>query len=211
MQNLILFGGSFDPVHYGHLRTALAVQQHFHFQRFVFLPCKSPVLKAITKASSQQRVDMLNLAIKPYHDFSIDLREIQRDGPSYMVDTLASFRQELGNATSITLLLGRDAYFQLPKWHKWEMLLQLSNLLIMERPESKSNLPKDLTVLEKQHLTYNETELFDIPCGKILHYHAGIYEISSTWIREQLKKGADVGEYLPPSIYQYIKDQELYQ
>lgn len=211
MHNLILFGGSFDPVHYGHLRTALAIQKHFSFQRFVFLPCKDPVLKGLTKASSQQRVEMLNLAINPFSDFSIDLREIQRDGRSYMVDTLTSLRHELGSSFSITLLLGRDAYNQLPQWHQWKILLTLSHLLIMERPESKPSVTADLTLLEHQHLTHDEAELFNKSCGRIFHYNAGIYEISSTWIRKQLKQDANVGEYLPPSIYDYIKRQGLYR
>lgn len=131
--NLIIFGGTFDPPHLGHLNTALAVQKHMQFERFLFLPCKFPVLKKNTTASSEQRIQMLELMLLSYPEFEIDLREIQRPTPSFMVDTLQSFRDDLGNEISITLLLGMDAFLQLPQWHAWEKILELCHLLVMKR------------------------------------------------------------------------------
>lgn len=210
--NLLLFGGSFDPPHWGHIKTACSVQAMFHFQKFVFLPCNTPVLKGATQASAQQRTDMLTLALTDYPEFSIDLREIQRETPSYMVDTLKSLREELGLNCTITLLLGYDAFLQLPQWHDWQALITLANLLIVQRPGTqKTTVPTALTALLQQHQTKDKTTLLTCPHSMIYQLNAGSYSISSTMIRTQLQQHQDVSLYLPKPVYEYIKQQALYR
>lgn len=211
MQNLILFGGTFDPPHLGHLNTALAVQNHFHFERFIVLPCKLPVLKKASTASSEQRVHMLKLTFQPYPEFEIDLREIHRETPSFMVDTLQSLRNELGSEIPITLLLGRDAFLQLPQWYKWEKILELCNLLVIQRACTEEvAISGQLSTLVKQHEVTDKSELLKQPFGKIYQYNAGEYPISSSELRQKIARDEDVAPYLPEGVYQYIKNQTLY-
>lgn len=205
LHNLIIYGGSFDPPHLGHLNTAVAVQNHMQFERFIFLPCKNPVLKMATTASCAQRVQMLKLALKPWPKFEIDLREIDRDTPSFMVDTLQSFRDELGKQVSITLLLGEDAFLQLPQWHRWQTLLQLCHLLVIKRPGVRhESMPEEL---KTRRVT---DDIFNSPHGNIYHYNAGEYDISSSCLRQKMKDGEDVSPYLPEFVYQYINEYNIY-
>jgi len=211
LNSILIYGGSFDPIHNGHLKTALAVQQHIHVQRVLFLPCKTPVLKEKTVASTEQRLHMLQLALKPYPTFEIDPREIKRDSPSYMVETLQSFRQELGKTAAINLLMGMDAFMQLPQWYHWEEIIQLANLVIISRKIiGRLEISTTLQALLSTNETLDKSELLNHPCGKIYRYDAGNYPISSTLIREQLNNGRNISDYVPPSVYQYIQEQALY-
>ena len=210
INNVLIYGGAFDPPHNGHLNTAIAVQNHFHFDRFIFLPSKTPVLKNPSLASCEQRLEMLNLAIKGHPEFEVDPRETTRDTPSFMVETLESFRQELGYMTSITLGLGRDAFLQLPKWHAWEKIISLCNILVIKRDVGVADEGKSLRKLVLMHETSDKSILKISPHGKIYPFDAGHYPISSSWIREQLKTGQDVGAYLPAGVYEYIKNRALY-
>ncbi len=212
MHNLIIYGGTFDPIHNGHLHTALAVQRKFHFERFLFLPCKSPTLKNASMASTKQRVNMLQRALAPYPEFEIGLQEIERDTPSFMVETLRGFRHQYGEDKAITLLIGIDAFLQLPRWHRWGEILQLSHILVIKRPGfEEANINKLLATLLLQYEVFDTKELLNQPCGKIYRFDAGQYDISSTTLREKIKIGDNVEIYLPAPVNEYIKEQALYQ
>lgn len=212
LHNLIIYGGSFDPIHYGHLNTALAIQRQFNFQRFIFLPCKTPILKSATMASCTQRHEMLKLALITNSAFEIDLREMERETPSFMVDTLESFHHEAENPLAITLLIGMDVFMQLPQWHCWQKLLTLCHLLVIERPEAMlQNLPACLKHLLADHETSNQQLLYNQAGGKIFRFDAGQYPISSTQLRKARATGASIRPFLPPAVYQYIEEQALYQ
>lgn len=212
MNTILIFGGSFDPPHWGHINTALAVQQVFHFQRFIFLPCKTPVLKQANIATATQRLMMLKLALTDHAEFEIDEREINRPTPSYMVHTLESYRAELGENAAITLLLGMDAFIQLPKWYQWERLLSLAHVLTLNRahtPASRFSLPLHNLLLTCG--TGNKEDLLQQSHGKIFCYDAGNYPISSTQLRNKVHAGDSIESYAPAAVIQYIKDQALYQ
>lgn len=213
MHNLVIYGGSFDPVHYGHLKTALAVQQALNFDRFLFLPCKTPLLKKTTMASSAQRLDMLALALQPYPRFAIDSQEIERDTPSYMVDTLQNIRRLGGQNLAITLLIGMDTFLQLPQWHAWQQLMDLSHLLVIHRPGAveKASIAPVLQALLITRETHDKKELLTQPYGKIYRLDAGQYDISSTWLRQQINQGLSIENYVPAAVNQYIKEQALYR
>ena len=212
MNNLVIFGGSFDPPHWGHINTALAVQQYFHFQHFIFLPCKTPVLKPANIATPTQRLMMLKLALTEYSEFEVDAREINRPTPSYMVHTLESYRAEWGENTAITLLLGMDAFIQLPQWYQWDRLLGLAHLLILNRnPAPTAEFSSPLNHLLLICKTHDKDDLLKQPHGKILCYDAGYYPISSTQLRNKVHAGESIESYAPQSVIQYIKDQALYQ
>lgn len=188
MHTLAIFGGTFDPVHHGHIQTSINIQAHAHFDSYYFLPCKVPIIKAATVASTAQRIDMLHLAIKNYPDFQIDLREINRDTPSYMVDTLNSFRKEFPNA-SISLILGYDAFLSLPKWHEWEKIMSLAHLFVINRAAfSSCMIPQSIRKLLQLHKNSDINELKTHSSGFIYEFDAGHYDLSSTMLRAELKK-----------------------
>lgn len=210
MHSIAIFGGTFDPIHNGHLQVSLSIQTHFNFNFYFFVPCKIPVLKAPTLASNEQRVEMIKLALKNQQPFKLDLREIERNTPSYMVETLQSFREDYPEA-SITLILGFDAFLSLTHWHQWEKIVTLAHLLVINRDEfAKHHLPERLEDFLKNHQTQDKEKLLTSKAGAIYLFDAGTYDISSTKVREEIKKGADLKAKLPLEVWEYIKRQGLY-
>lgn len=209
--SLLIFGGSFDPVHLGHLKTALSVQDTFCFDRFMFVPCKTPILKQATLASPQQRLDMLRLAIMDYPGFEIDSREINRSTPSFMIETLRSFRSEMGNEASITLLLGMDTFLSLPDWHDWQHILDECHLLVMDRPiQDQAPIPQIIQQLLVDREVSNHKQLLTTSHGLIVRFNAGNYWISSSEVRKKLIADHAIKDLLSEKVYQYIKAQALY-
>lgn len=210
MRSVAVFGGTFDPVHQGHILTSNAIQSFFHFDSYYFLPCNIPVLKSPAHALKQQRIEMLQLAIKPYAFFDLDLREINRNTPSYMVDTLKSFRADYNDA-SLTLVMGYDAFLSLPQWHQWEQLISLANLLVIERPMVlDTHLDKKLTCFFNEHQTVRKEDLLQNKCGFIYLFNAGNYAVSSTEIRRTLKENKGAIGNLSKEVHEYIQLNNLY-
>lgn len=204
MKRLLIYGGSFDPPHLGHIKTASAVQKKFNFDTFFFVPCKQPVLKSKSIASSAQRLDMLKLALTSYSqfEFQIDTRELDRDTPSFMLDTLTSFQEEYKNKASITLLLGMDAFLELPRWHQWKKILTCCDLLVMQRAGEDQNktISREL-----------EAALHASSC-QLIFFEAGNYPIASSTLRKRIKAGEELeGNLLPKAVYDYITAHHLYQ
>lgn len=211
MHSIAIFGGTFDPVHNGHLKTSSNIQSNIHFDSYYFVPCKTPTLKASSLANSKQRTEMLDLALGKFKEFTLDLREINRDTPSYMVETLKSFRTENPN-DSISLIMGYDAFLSLPQWHEWKKIIQLANLLVINRANfSNLAIPETIQGLLKKHQCSDKSQLIRSPFGKILLFDAGNYDISSTDIRKELQQKGNVSNKLPTEVYDYIKQSGLYQ
>ena len=218
MKSILIYGGSFDPPHLGHLKTALAVQDYFHFDTVFFLPCKTPVLKKPTQAEASHRLQMLQLMLNlekavesrfnHHPEFEISTVEIDRDTPSYMTETLQQIRETVGHACSITLLLGMDAVLSLPQWHEHETLPRLCNLLVIKREGVTEHEPLTGLFPEPCH---HARDLLSHPNGKIEYFDAGDYPISSTDIREKIRSGQDVSDALPKAVDDYIKHHGLYQ
>ncbi len=212
MINRLIYGGTFDPIHNGHLATALQVQRDFNFDEFVFLPCHQPLLKNNAVASPQQRLAMLELAIMNNKSFKIDASQINRPPPSYMVDSLQSMRKQLGPKIALTLLMGEDSFHQLNQWHAWKSILTLTNLLIIKRAGfNKTSLAPELIKLLAEHETSDPLNLKHSAQGFIYRYDAGQYELSSSFLREQLKMKKSVDNFLPDAVAAYISDKGLYK
>jgi nicotinate-nucleotide adenylyltransferase len=128
-----IYGGTFDPVHFGHLRTALEVREALGLDEVRFTPCRQPPHR-VAVASPEAREKMLELALAKEAGFVLDRRELDRPGPSYMIDTLAALRAEWGADASLCLILGRDAFLGLPSWRRWNELTGLAHLVVMTRP-----------------------------------------------------------------------------
>jgi len=208
---MVIYGGTFDPVHNGHIKTALNVQNHFHFDEFIFLPCKIPVLKKQAFATPAQRIEMLELALEPFakeNHFKIDLTEINRETPSYMVDSLHLFRKKFGKKKAITLLMGQDSFNQLPSWHKWSELLSLANILVIQRA-GLSNTPELKNWVQK-YQTFDSSALKSQAQGLLYFYDAGTYKVSSSWIRQHHLEVNNLEDYLPASVLNFVQQNKLY-
>ncbi len=129
-----VYGGTFNPVHYGHLRTALEVKELFGLQRLHLIPCRLPAHRGQPEADAEIRMQMLAAAVADTPGFFADRRELERDGPSYMVDTLAALRSELADDTPLLLFIGADAFAGLERWHRWQRLFELAHVVVMTRP-----------------------------------------------------------------------------
>ena len=206
----VIFGGTFDPIHYGHLRSAAELYEVLGVVDFRLLPAGQPVHRRTPESTAEQRLAMLNLALESHHDLIVDDREITRDGPSYMVETLKELRAELPLHHTLMLVVGQDAANYLDTWHDWRSLFSLTHLIVMTRPESVENYQGEL----QQLMLENKGDLDSIRLstyGKVVHLPVTQLAISSTDIRAQLKCGKNPRFLLPDEVLGYIKDNSLYQ
>ena len=133
MSPIGVFGGTFDPIHFGHLRTAFEMLQALRFEEVRFIPCGTPPHRGETYANASQRLEMVRVAVDGQSGFVVDDRELQRDGPSYSIDTLKTLREEFPQR-SLGLIVGMDAFLGLPRWHRWRELLDVAHIIVAHRP-----------------------------------------------------------------------------
>ncbi len=208
-QAIAVFGGTFDPVHFGHLRAAAEVAEKLRVSDFRLLPAGQPPHREGTWADAEHRLAMLELALSPYADLHVDDREVRRDGPSFMVDTLSSLRRDAGTAP-ILLCLGQDAANGLNQWHRWREIFELAHLVVMTRPRSRPEYPEDLAEYLRQRRVTRTRDLMDSPAGLIRHVEVTQLAISSSDIRRQLAQGRDPRFLLPTRVLAYIHQHHLY-
>lgn len=204
-----IFGGTFDPVHYGHLRAAAEVADRLRVDDFRLLPAGKPPHRDATWAGPEQRLAMLELALRDHPDLRVDDREIRRPGASYMVDTLTSIRAEAGDRP-ILLAVGQDAANVLDQWHRWRELFDLAHLVVMTRPKSRPRYRPELGTVLQPRRVRRVRALLDRPVGSVLHVEVTRLAISSTDIRRQLATGGNPRFLLPAPVLEYIRDHELY-
>jgi nicotinate-nucleotide adenylyltransferase len=204
-----LFGGTFDPVHYGHLRAALETKEKLELDDFRLLPAGTPALRTSTTASAAQRLAMLQLAAADSSGFSVDDREIRRSGKSYMVDTLLEIRKESGSAP-LLLVIGQDAANQLDRWHRWRTLFSLAHLVVMQRPESTVGWRSELGDTIQDRLVSSVAPLRESPAGCVLPLTVTQLAISSSGIRALLSSGRSARYLLPDAVLEYAERNKLY-
>jgi len=207
-----MMGGTFDPIHFGHLRMAQEISDRLELSRVHFIPSATPPHKTQTSVSAGHRAAMVNLAIADNAKFKLDLRELQREGPSYSIDTLDSLRTELGNDVSICLLLGSDAFVGLNTWHRWNELLNYCHIILVQRPHTKIQdaLPSELQILLQNHYTEHVADLGLASAGHITMQAITALDISATAIREEIKHGRSLRYLMPESVISYIQTNQLY-
>jgi nicotinate-nucleotide adenylyltransferase len=204
-----LFGGTFDPVHYGHLRAALEAKEMLNLDDFRLLPAGIPPHRAQPVASAGHRLAMLRLAVAGHPGISVDDRETRRRGNSYMVDTLREIRDESGD-TPLMLLVGQDAANALDTWHEWKTIFKLAHLVIMRRPESLVSWSGELLQWVERRLLDRPERLGEKPAGYVLPLEVTQLAISSTGIRSRLYAGQSPGFLLPDRVVDYITQNRLY-
>ncbi|WP_036160692.1 nicotinate-nucleotide adenylyltransferase [Marinimicrobium sp. LS-A18] len=209
-QAIGLLGGTFDPIHLGHLRMALEAGETLALDEVRLLPCHQPPHRATPDVSSVERTEMLRLALADCPSLVLDDRELHRDGPSYTLDTLKSLRAELGPAVSLIWVLGCDAFLGLEQWHGWQELLDWGHLLVIARPGWELPSRGPLAEWLSEHQVAPEA-LTASPAGAIGVQALRLLPISATEIRSLIQAGRSPQFLLPDSVWQYIRDNNLYR
>lgn len=210
---IALLGGSFDPVHHGHVALAALFADLLHPDQLRILPAR-PWQKSSLQASDEQRVAMLELAFRgqPFA-VTIDLQEIERASPTYTVETLRSLREELGKAASIVFVMGADQLQKLDSWRDWKELFALANLGVAARPGyalDQDQLPPAVADELAGRLA-TPAQLRAAPHGKVCLAHTLAVDISATQVRNALRTGEDTSALLPSQVLDYIQQHNLYR
>lgn len=207
-----IFGGTFDPVHFGHLRMAQELGEALGLAQVRFIPAATPPHRRPPHASAHHRAAMVQLAIAGNPVFTLDTRELDRSGPSYTVDTLAELRTEYPDAP-FCLLLGGDAFLGLAGWHRWQELLSLAHLVVAHRPgasPAEALMSPPLQDLYRQHRTDSINEIRQARAGSILLLPMTALDISASAIRDMLAHGDSPRYLLPDAVQDYIHHHHLY-
>lgn len=203
-----ILGGTFDPIHFGHLRPALEVAEHFNLAHVHLIPSARPPHRDQPAASPEQRLLMLHLAVKQSELFVVDDRELHRDGASYTVDTLLSLRQDFSN-NPLYLLMGTDAFLGIQSWHDWQQLIELVHIVIMQRPNELMTMPPALDSWYQQHLA--EGDDMTLAAGKIWPIAVSQLAISATKIRSIVARRDNPQFLMPDAVITLIQQLGLYQ
>ncbi|HBA66297.1 MAG TPA: nicotinic acid mononucleotide adenylyltransferase [Methylococcaceae bacterium] len=202
-----IYGGTFDPIHFGHLRTALEVKEIFALDEIRLIPCFIPPHRDSPSAPASMRLRMLELALEDRTNMTVDTREIDRGGPSYMVETLMSLRAEIGERP-LLLFIGADAFTCLTAWYQWQRLFEFAHVVVMTRPGFNAQVVDGFLT---RRLTENRQALKEHSAGHLFFQSVTRLEISATAIRQIIAKHRDPGFLLPESVIQYIRQHKLYQ
>ena len=209
MKPVGVFGGTFDPIHYGHLRTAFEMLQALRFEEVRFVPCGDPPHRGVTFASAEDRLDMVRVAVDGQAGFVVDDRELRRDGPSYTFDTLSTLREEFPER-SLGLIVGMDAFLGLPTWHRWGEILEIAHIVVAHRPGWKAPDIGPLGNMLTEHGTHRVDDLHENTHGRV-HIHAVTQlEISSTEIRDLVDAGRDPRFLMPDAVRDVIAESRCY-
>jgi len=211
MAPLVFMGGTFDPVHNGHLRTALELQQWLGVEQVCLIPSGEPVHRDQPGCTAQQRLEMVRLAVADEPALCADAREIESDAPSYSLLTLQSLRQEHGLGRPIIMTMGMDAFQTLEHWHHWQAFLDYAHILVIARPGyADSDLSEVLQALLRRHRSRDPQVLLREPAGRIHVQELTPLGISATQIRALIASGRSPRYLLPEPVWHYIQQHKLY-
>ena len=204
-----ILGGTFDPIHYGHLRPAQEILHVFDLAEIRFIPAANPPHRRSPVATPEQRLRMAELAVAGIPGFTVDDREFRRGGLSYTVLTLESLRSEFGER-SLCLLMGLDAFDGIETWHQWQRLPELAHFIVMTRPGWELPAGEKLPPWARDRVVRETAKLAQTSSGKIYFQAVTPQDISATRIREALARGETVKAWLPPVVLEYIRVNHVY-
>lgn len=213
MHPIGILGGTFDPIHFGHLRMAEELREKLGLAQVRFIPAATPPHRASPMIDARHRSEMVRLAIRGNPAFLLDARELERPGPSYTYDTLTELRAELGDSIPLCLLVGGDAFLGLDTWHRWQELLDLAHIVVAHRPGAtprEDNMPAAIRDAWRRHGTQRAEDLHSSPSGRIFLQPITALDISASAIREALRQGRSTRYLLPESVCDYIHQHHLY-
>lgn len=231
-----IFGGTFDPLHIAHLRLAVEAREALSLKRVIFVPAGQPLLRKAPRASPQQRLAMVARTLATIPGFELDDTEVVTRSPSYTVATLERLRAQYGAARPLVLLMGADAFAQLPAWHRWQALFHLAHIGVATRPGQLVLLPSmpDIPAIDaerkQQMLGAGDTvgkvdarlaaalaerlgrpvDIASAPAGRIVPFNITTLAISATLIRQRLAQGLNVRYLVPDAVLDYIETHSIY-
>lgn len=210
-----IFGGTFDPVHYGHLRLAEEIAERAKLAEVRFMPSGTPPHRGRPAADSPHRVEMVRVAIAGNERFVLDDRETRRVGPGYTYDTLTELRQEIGAQRSMALLLGADAFLELATWHRWRALFDLTHIIVAYRPGFpidtwQARMPEPLAHEYSARYMQQPLAVHLAPAGGIAAVSMTGLDISATFVRTAVNAGLSPRYLLPEAVLDYIRTRRLY-
>ena len=210
MRSIGVLGGTFDPIHNGHIRLALEVRNKLKLDTIKLIPANIPPHRSTPLASANDRKKMVELAILDQENLSIDLREIENKNISYTVNTLISLRVEFPN-DALFLIVGEDVFNMIDTWKDWQSILNYTHIIVATRlEENKKNISDELKVWRKKNEINDIKILKMTQSGHVFYINTPIVEISSRMIREYYSQNKIIDEYLPSNIISYIKENNLY-
>jgi len=210
-----VYGGTFDPVHYGHLRVAEELVETVGLDRLYFMPAGEPRLRDVPAASAYHRAQMMVLATKDNQHFFLDEREIERSGESNTVESLHEYREQHGEHIALCFIIGADAFCKIHQWYHWRELFQLCHLIVVERPNcqrvaDRCDLPSELQSACEFRWTSNPHDLKRRLNGMIYIAPTTLLDISATQIRDHVTANESIRYLLPDNVSDYIKTHHLY-
>ena len=206
----VIFGGTFDPVHHGHLRSALELAEVLEVNQVDLIPSRDPVHRAGTDAPAFERLQMLEQATASEPSLVINRIELDAQRESYTLFTLQELRAQLGPDTALILVVGMDAFQGLESWKGWEELLDYAHLLVLKRPGYQPHFSDRLHDLYQQRSVPLLEELRQSPAGKICLFEQTPLEVSATQVRQLIAAGASPRYLIPDAVWDYIQEKELY-
>jgi len=208
---IAILGGTFDPIHYGHLKPAQHMAQELDLGRVVLLPAHIPPHKSATSACSTARAEMVELVCQQETLFELDDRELTRDKPSYTLDTLRLYKKEHPDR-QLLFFIGMDSLLTFTTWHQWQEILTLCHLVVCPRPGYRATAMDQQTLaLLAKHQVSDKKALLEKESGGILIVPPCDWNISSTEIRARLKTRQDCADIMPGYILDYINRHQLYR
>ena len=208
----IQYGGTFDPVHNGHLAVARSARDRLQAQVWL-MPAADPPHKPPTQADAEQRLAMLQLALAGQTGLHVDDCELRREGPSWTIDTLIGLRREIGDEAPLAILIGADSFLGLPTWRSWQSLTDFAHIVIAERPGSRIDqhaLPEPLHSFAAPRWCTSAMALHDAPAGRLLRLKLPLRPESSTELRARIAAGQPWRAWTPPAVADYIERHRLY-
>ncbi|OZA29253.1 MAG: nicotinic acid mononucleotide adenylyltransferase [Hydrogenophilales bacterium 17-61-9] len=207
-----IFGGTFDPIHFGHLRLAEEMAVALGLERVLFIPAGQPPHRDAPRIAAAHRLEMVRRAIAGNPHFAVDGREVQRAQPSYTVESLTALRDELGPEQPLWLLLGADAFLGLASWHRWQRVFELANIAVVTRSGARALQPDAMQEPLKSEVLKRQAadHLMAGHAGSVWFQHMTPLEISATAIRDTLGRQGSVRYLLPDTVLNYIYEHQLY-
>ena len=209
-----ILGGTFDPVHYGHLRLAEEAADACDLERVLLIPAAVPNLRSAPATDAQHRLAMARSAAEGNPRLAVDARELRRPGTSYTVDTLLELRAELGSERPLCLILGADAFLRLPAWNRWLQLFDLCHVLVAARPgydlDGQTGAGVEIAAQWQARRIADPAALAERPAGAVARVDIPLLEISASDLRARMSRGASIRYLAPDAVLDYIAAHHLY-
>lgn len=205
-----ILGGTFDPVHNGHLHLATTFLEQLKLVKILFVPLNNPPHRSAPLASPEQRLEMLKFAVESHPHLKIDDCELQRGGVSYTIDTLRRIRKII-DETPLCLIMGMENFKTLNSWHQWQSLLDYAHIVIANRPGDNEINDDEIKIFMDNFITKSVTNLHDQAAGYIIRLDIPMLDISSTQIRNNFQSGRETESLLPDKVLDFIHTHHLYK